>query len=360
MDNVEKLDFQALFRRLQHIAQPLLHSKKSRSVRGLLIMITALMFASSGISYYAAQKAGEVISKMQAQDINEWALAIGICLLLPVSLMAATVAFEFLRSKLAIDLFEWYATYLTRAWLLNPGVCARMATDDRIDNPEQVITQSLEDLLNILVGLSMAFVMYAFDTVMGMFQLYMNVPLLTLGALGWSLLGSGIVYLLARPLVALKRARQESDGDLRMALLAAREAATEALGQAQVGREEAKAIAALKPVIEARRRIMYTRRNVSLFAIPFNLWTAVLPPLMIAPFFFQQSPFYTPMAIGVVTTVGLAFVKAVTSMTMLVKEFDGITEGMSDIERVGTLMEAINEHIAAIQAEAKAAPLARK
>jgi ABC-type uncharacterized transport system fused permease/ATPase subunit len=339
MNNREDIEPHLVWHRLVRICQPYWRAQKKSAVT-LLVIATALMFGSSSISYFAGQMAGKAMTLMQRQDVNQWTIITVYCAALALSYMVSTVGFEYLRTKLANDSFEWTVTNLCQRWFHN-GVVAQAKKDERLKSPEQVMTQTVEDFFNGLVGLSMAFGSYLFDLIMGMIQLFVIAAILPLEAAAWSAVGIVIVYFVGRSLVTLNEQKGEKDGALRTVITNLNEADAD-LDEAQ---ELSQSLDALAQVMVVRRRMMIVNRNVSIFSYPFNQWTVILGTIVIAPFYFQHLFNGAPaMEIGVVTTVGLAFVKSVNSMTMLLQQFGGIAQWLGTIQRLGLFCEVLNEY----------------
>lgn len=173
------------------------------------------------------------------------------------------------------------------------------------------------------------------DLVMVTIQLCSIAQMLTITAFAWSLIGSVTVFLIGRPLMDLNFQRSKTDADLRMVLANASQCC-------ESSEEVEKATEALMTEMAVQRRMMYVNRNISFFIIPFNQLTPIIPILVIAPLFFNSA-----MEIGVVTTASLAFAKAVASMTMLVQQFTGVSQLFSNIKRLGTFCEVLDEYVAA-------------
>lgn len=326
-----KRDGKLALKRLWRIVKPYWVSEKRWSAFLVLAMVTALMFASSSLSVFAGKIAGQVTTSMQKEDLHQWSIVMAICALVPIILTLTTVSYEFLRTKLALDWRIWYSKYLFKQWYRS-GVNLKMRQDPHIDNPEQVMTQEVESLLNSVAGLALTFEAAMVDLIMVTIQLCTIAPVLTLTAFGWSVIGSVTVFLIGRPLINLNFQRSKTDADLRMVLVNAR-------NDAEPGQEIDKAVDALMAEMAVQRRMMCVNRNVSCFIIPFNQLTPIMPILVIAPLFFN-----TGMEIGTVITASIAFARSVASMTMLVQQFTGISQLFSNIKRLGTFCEVLDEY----------------
>jgi putative ATP-binding cassette transporter len=316
--------------------KPFWVSEKRWSAALLLLIVTALMFASSSLSVFAGRIAGQVTTAMQKHDLHQWSIVMGMCSLVPIILMVTTVTYEFLRTKLALDWRQWYSGFLFHKWY---QVHLKMRNDPRIDNPEQVMTQEVESLINTVGGLALTFEAAMVDLFMVVIPLCSIAVVLPVTAFAWSLIGSVTVFLIGRPLMNLNFQRSKTDADLRMTLANLRQGA-------ESGAEVDQSVQALLAEMAVLRRMMYVNRNVSIFLIPFNQLTPIIPILVIAPLFFNSG-----MEIGMVTTASIAFVRAVNSMTMLVQQFSGVSQLASSIKRVGRFCEVLDEYCDVRKAE---------
>lgn len=177
------------------------------------------------------------------------------------------------------------------------------------------------------------------DLIMVTIQLWSIAQVLTITAFAWSLIGSVAVFLIGRPLINLNFQRSKTDADLRMVLAKARK---DGECSEEVDKAVDKAVEAMMAEMAVLRRMMCVNRNTSFFIIPFNQLTPIIPILVIAPVFFSSG-----MEIGVVTTASIAFARAVASMTMLVQQFNGVSQLFSSIKRVGRFCEVLDEYCAA-------------
>lgn len=334
----EDMETHLAWQRVLLICRPYWRARKSQIIV-LTLAATALMFGSATISYFAGKIAGEATTLMQRQDIERWNVVIEIWAGIMLAYMVTTVGYEYLRTKLANDGFEVTVNNLVTRWYQR-GVFDKARCDERLKSPEHAMTQTIEDFFNGLVGLSMAAISYIFDLIMGSIQLFQIDKNLMLEAIAWSIMGVIVVTKIGHSLMALSENKSELDGAMRTAITNANEVDAE---EADVERE--KVLTSLSAVMDVRRRMLTVNRNVSAVTYPFNKWTEILGMVVMAPLFFQH--FFngaTPMEIGMVTTASLAFTKSVSSMTMFVQQFNGITNWLANVKRAGRLCEVINEY----------------
>ncbi len=338
MNSTEDMETHLACQRVGLICGPYWRENK-RQIVILTVLATALMFGSSTISYFAGQMAGEATTLMQRQDVGHWSNVVQVWAFVMIGYMITTVGYEYLRTKLANDAFQYTTANVFGRWF-RAGVFDKARSDARLKSPEHSMTQTIEDSFNGLVGLSMAAVTYCFDLIMGTIQLFKIDKYLVLEAIGWSIIGIVVVSSVGHSLVSLNERKGERDGALRTAITNANE-----VDAADVDAEREKVLACLSEVMTVRNRMMVVNRNVAGVTYPFNKWTEILGMVVMAPLFFQHLfNGATPMEIGVVTTASLAFAKSVSSMTMLVQQFGGIANWFATIKRAGVFCEVLNQY----------------
>lgn len=336
--STEDMETHLAWQRVVMLCGPYWHAQKKQIIV-MTVAATALMFGSASISYWAGKFAGQATSLMQRHDYEHWKFITEMWAVIMLVYMVTTVCYEYLRTRLANDGFQSTVSNLLSRWY-QPGVFDKARGDTRLKSPEQAMTQSVEDFFNGLVGLSMAAVSYFFDLIMGSIQLWEIDRYLLLEAIGWSVLGVVVVSYVGHSLIRLSESKGELDGAMRTAITNANE-----VDASEVGEEREKVLASLSAVMDVRQQMLLVNRNVASVTYPFNKWTEILGMALMAPLFFQHLfNGASPLEIGVVTTASLAFAKSVSSMTMLVQQFQGITNWLATIKRAGRLCEVISEY----------------
>ncbi|MBS2005304.1 MAG: hypothetical protein JST44_27580 [Cyanobacteria bacterium SZAS LIN-5] len=334
----EDMETHLAWQRVRLICGPYWHQRK-REIIVCTLAATALMFGSATIMYFAGKIAGEAMTLMQRQDYDKWKVATQLWVAIMLAYMVSTVAYEYLRTKLANDGFQLTVENVVRRWY-QPGIFDKARQNHRLKSPEAAMTQAFEDFFNGLVGLSMAAVSYLFDLIMGSIQLFEINKNLMIEAIAWSILGTVVVTYVGKSLIKLSNDKGELDGALRTAITNANE-----VDPSEAEEEREKVLVSLSAVMEVRNRMLSVNRNVSAVTYPFNKWTEILGMVVMAPLFFQHLfNGATPMEIGAVTTASLAFSKSVSSMTMFVQQFNGITSWLSNIKRAGVFCEVLEEY----------------
>ncbi len=360
--------------RLRLMWQPFWKENKRRSTITIGVIV-ALMISMSALYYFAAQVAGEGVSSwfglpevpgvtdsMQRHYRDRWWTAIWIAIGVACLIAPVVAQNNFVRNNWIVNWFEWFSHYLTNI-ALSHGIWAKLKANKRVDNPEQILDQSVENMISGIIGLSLAAVLAMIDVIFGFWSLSQTVAWeVLLAAVVWSVLGSVAVPLTGRPLVTLKGRLQQVDADYRKALANVGNEAESVSSQTEkeVAAEKERREIALKlsKRVEVRRDIIRCRRRVDFATLLFSLLTALLPIFILGAYYYFTytclSATACPAAIdknamelGTVTTAAGVFVKLVSSLTMFVVNFEGFTDLLANIERVGVFYEVLEEYQAA-------------
>jgi putative ATP-binding cassette transporter len=325
-------EYRETAKQLYRILKPFQTSKNRWIVATIFAVSIVLTFASSEINCGIGKVSGHVISAIQKQDNATLRSELVYMLELPFMLMLSQAGGDFLRTKIALDLYEWLSLHALQK-VIKGDIASKLRSDIRIDNPGQILTQELESLINTAIGLGSAIITAVVDLIVFSMQLCGIVYLLPVVAIGWALLGTIGGIVIACPLVALNKRKSKTDATLRQVIERASDPDTEAPKELECAQK------ALAKKMIVCRRLMYANRNVSLAVIPFNQLTPVIGMLVITWIFVPSM-----MEIGVVTTAIFAFGKAVNSLTIVVQQIAGFTSLAASVQRVGVLWDVIDEY----------------
>lgn len=330
--------------RLWRLLKPFwLLSDKKWQAAAMLAVSTSLNFVTAYLVVLAGKLSGDAITQMQLQQESAWLMVVGVYASLTLALTPSNCVADFLRTRLALTWYQWSSRHLFAKAFRYGGLLPIVSRDPRIDNAGQILTQENESFINTFVGLLMEFIAASIRGLMLLVQLYFIAYQLSIAAFVWSLIGSIVVFLIGRSLAALTAEQSQTDASLRKQLEDA--ADLDPSASTSASDSQSKADRALQAKMAVLWRQMWVNLRISLVNVPFKHLTAIVPIVVIGPFYFHSL-----MEIGTVTTAVYAFGLAVDSATMFVKQFTGFSSLAANVTRLGTLVEVLDEYIAIAQA----------
>lgn len=323
--------------RFVKVARPFFHSEVRWRALVLLGLLIALLFAVSGLNVvnsFVGRDFMTAIARCHEADFKVLGL-----LYAAVFVLSAIVAafYRYTEERLGLLWRQWLTNHLTGRYLEKHAFYHLQGRGD-IDNPDQRIAEDIRTftattLSFVLVLFNAAITLFAFSGI-----LWSITPWLFLAALGYAALGSILTILLGRRLVGLNVLRLKQEADLRFELIRIRENAEpvallrgEKHGNTQVR-------TCLQAMVDNLRNIIAITRNVTFFSGGYNYLTKLIPLLIVAPLFIHGT-----IEFGAVTQAEMAFAHVLGAFSLIVTQFERISGFAADIERLGSITEAIDE-----------------
>jgi len=348
------------WRRLIKVGKPFWTSEKKWSALGRLALILVLMFANSYLGAYLVQTTGHFMTAVEARNMSDFwhYLMIWVGLIL-VAVPIVQTYYAMHRTQLALEWRSWMSTnVLFHAYLSNFAYLKLLGRKD-IDNPDQRMTADVDSFCNTSVGLFISVLDSITTICMYSYVLWTLMPGLPISVFGWtaassllvlwlcklilpflvgvfSMIGNVAVLYIGRDLPAINFDLSESEASLRFNLAETRrEAETVAFARGeQIA--ELQAAQGLKRVIGTLFRMMYLYRNLGFFTNPYNMLVPIIPTALMGYMYTQGM-----VPLGTITAAAGAFMAVYGGATLLMGQFGGIMGYATTINRVGTLMDAL-------------------
>ncbi len=323
--------------RFWRVARPFFRSEVRGWALGLLGLLIALLFAVSGLNVVNSFVGRDFMTAIAERNGSGFhtlgALYVGVFVL---STIVATF-YRYVEERLGLLWREWLTKNLTDRYLARNAYYHLQGRGD-IDNPDQRIAEDVRTftattLSFLLILLNAAITLCAFCGI-----LWSITPWLLVGAAGYACIGSVLTLLLGRRLVKLNVLRLKQEADLRFELIRIRENAEpmallrgEAHGNARVRSR-------LQEMMDTFKTIIGINRNLGFFKNGYDYLTQLIPLLIVAPLFIAGQ-----IEFGAVTQAAMAFGHVLGAFSVIVTQFQPISGFAADIERLGSITEAIEE-----------------
>lgn len=343
-----------VLRRFARLAGPFLGREgtlRSRSTAALLLALTLLQI---GIQVGFNLWNRDFFNALEARDRDAFLFQMLVFAGLAISSMAVAIYQLYVKQLLQLAWRDWLTRKLVATWLADARhYQLGYVMGEGAENPDQRIAEdarvATEAAVDFAIGILNAVLMFVIFigllwTLSGPLRLVLAgtevvIPgYMVWAALFYAVVGSGLTYLMGRPLVDLNVRRTGAEADFRFALTRLRES-SESIALIKGEADEAKSLVnafrrvavTVKGVMRGQRRLMWLTSGYAMVAMVF-------PTLVASPQYFA----------GVITLGGLmqiagAFQQVQIALSWFVDNFPRIAEWRSAVQRILALQEAIED-----------------
>lgn len=326
------------WKRLYKIGKPFWVSEMKWVALAHLGALLLLLFVNAQLAKYASVVAGRFMTAFEKRhqvdfDHNMW-LWVGLLVLV---IPPFQIAYGTVRTRLALTWRQWMSTEMFQGYLTN-RTYLWMIRNPHVDNPDQRMAQDPDSFANTSVGLFFAVVdSLTYGIIFSMVLWHLS-PMLTVTVFVYALVGSIAVVYIGRSMPSLNFMQMKTEADLRFTLAEARR---EAVSVAMYRAESIvfkQATTRLGLVITTLKSIMWANVRLQLFTNPFNALVPLIPAYFVAPLYFRHQVEW-----GHFTQATIAFGVVFGAATILIGQFNGISNFVAIINRLGSFREAVEE-----------------
>ncbi|MBV8881323.1 MAG: ABC transporter ATP-binding protein/permease [Planctomycetaceae bacterium] len=252
---------------------------------------------------------------------------------------AAEVFLRYTEETLGLTWREWLSRWTVRHYLRPPvyqRLSDRLIAEGEIPNPDERIAEDIRSFTTVslsilLLSLNGTFTIVAFSGV-----LWSISPRLFVVGVLYAVMGSVLAYAWGKPLVKLNEVQLDQEANFRADLIHVREHA-DALA---MSRREDVVLRRLLGRVEGwatnLRRIIRVNRNLGFCVTGYRYLIQILPALIVAPLFIRGD-----VEFGVITQAAMAFAQLVGAFSLLINQFQPISNYAAVVQRLGVLDEGI-------------------
>ncbi len=268
-------------------------------------------------------------------------------------LLALTVAQTFLQERLKLRLREWIARHLLVAWLQPMRVYQLSFAGPYGRNPDQRLQEDTRLLGDLSADLGCGLV-YSLLQIMAfvgvLWALSAQVAFDVAGhhvaipgymvwcAVAYALTGSGLTWLVGRPLIALNAERYAREAEFRFALVRVNESGESIALHGGEEDEHRHLGGSLEAVIDTMRRISSSLAHLTWITAGTGWLSLVVPILVAAPAYFGGT-----LSLGGLIMVAGAFSQVQWAMRWFVDNFSRLADWRAAIHRVARFREVLDD-----------------
>src|SRR5664279_950686 len=342
-----------LARDLTLFARVLRRAEGGRWVMAIFVASTAVTIANMFGQVALNDWNGRFFDAVGRKDLSGFVHDLWTFLAIIAVLLALTVAQTFLQERLKFRLREWITRHLLVEWLKPLRVYQLSFAGQYGRNPDQRIQEDTRLLGDYSADLGCGIVysllqIVAFVGVL--WALSAQVTFQVAGydiaipgymvwcALAYALIGSGLTWLVGRPLIALNGERYAREAEFRFALVRVNESGESIALHSGEKDEHRHLEAALAAVVDVMRRISTSLAQLTWITSGTGWLSLVVPILVAAPAYFGGA-----LTLGGLIMVAGAFAQVQGAMRWFVDNFSRLADWRAAIHRVARFREALDD-----------------
>lgn len=295
---------------------------------------------------------GEFFDAVGRKDLSAFVHFLWTFVVIIAVLLALTVAQTFLQERLKYRLREWVSRHLLAEWLKPMRVYQLNFAGPQGHNPDQRIqedTRLLGDytadlgcgiVYSLLQIIAFVGVLWALSAQVTFQVAGYNIAIpgyMVWCALAYALIGSGLTWLVGRPLIALNGERYAREAEFRFALVRVNESGESIALHGGEKDEHRHLEAALAAVVDTMRRISTSLAQLTWITSGTGWLSLVVPILVAAPAYFGGA-----LTIGGLIMVAGAFAQVQGAMRWFVDNFSRLADWRAAVHRVARFREALD------------------
>jgi putative ATP-binding cassette transporter len=347
-----------LSRDLALFARVLRHARGGRRVMAIFAATIVVTMGNMVGQVWLNEWNGRFFDALGRRELTEFLLLLWTFLIIIAVLLALTVTQTFLQERLKLRLRDWIARHLLGA-LMKPMRLYQLSFAGPYGrNPDQRLqedTRLLGDLTADL-GCGLVYSLLQITAFVGvLWALSAQVAFEVAGyhvaipgymvwcAIAYALCGSGLTWLVGRPLIALNAERYLREAEFRFALVRVNESGESIALHGGEDDEHRHLGVSLAAVIDTMRRISSSLAHLTWITAGTGWLSIVVPVLVAAPAYFGGS-----LSLGGLIMVAGAFSQVQWAMRWFVDNFSRLADWRAAIHRVARFREAL-DHLPAVE-----------
>src|SRR5664279_4684752 len=356
-----------LARDLTLFARVLRRAEGGRHVVAIFVASTAVTIANMFGQVRLNEWNGQFFDAVGRKDLSGFVHDLWTFLVIIAVLLALTVANTFLQERLKFRLREWITRHLLVEWLKPLRVYQLSFAGEYGHNPDQRIQEDTRLLGDYTADLGCGIVysllqIVAFVGVLWALSAQVTFQLagydiaipgyMVWCALAYASIGSGLTWLVGRPLIALNGERYAREAEFRFALVRVNESGESIALHGGEKDEQRHLEAALAAVVDTMRRISSSLAHLTWITSGTGWLSLVVPILVAAPAYFGGS-----LTLGGLIMVAGAFTQVQGAMRWFVDNFSSLADWRAAIYRVARFREALDLSLIHISEPTRRTPI---
>ena len=295
--------------------------------------MAALNLGVVGMQAIFSYVSRDLMNTLQVKDAARFyhlLLLFGLWIVLFVPIAAF---YPYLTGLLAIDWREWMTESLVGS-MLRRNTLYRIMRDHTVDNPDQRISEDVNSFTSGALNYSMTVLQAVVTAATFLVILWEISRWLAVCLIGYALIGTWGAIVIGRRLVSINFHQQRFEADYRFGLVHARDNA-EAIALYNGGRDETNQLhSRFASVVKNFRLLILWQRHLTFFTAAYDNAAGLVPYFALAGAYFAGR-----FALGEFTQAAYAFTVLQSSLSLVVDQFQGLTDYASVVNRLAAFEE---------------------
>jgi vitamin B12/bleomycin/antimicrobial peptide transport system ATP-binding/permease protein len=344
---------EGFMRRFGRLAALYFNGEEKRRARLLAAGVLVLTLIQIGIQVRFNIWNRDFFNALESRDRAAFFGQMGLFLVLAGSSMAVAVFQLYVRQLLQLHWRRWLVFRLQRRWLEGGRHYQLNFLPDAADNPDQRMSENTRWATAMAVDMAVGVITSVLMLVSFVGILWtLSGPLhvafganefdipgyMVWAALLYAGIGSGLTWLIGRPMVDANIRRNQAESDHRFALVRLREN-SEGVALIRGERDEDRGLrGAFEHVVAVMKDLMRSERNLMWLTSAYGMLLTVFPILVASPRYFAGA-----ITLGVLMQIASAFGEVTRALNWFVDNFPRIADWRSHVERVIELEDTLDD-----------------
>jgi len=322
--------------RFLEMMRSLIKSEVGAKAKALFIVLILFLFGINALNVVNSYVGRDFMTAIEHQNMSGFLryalLYIGVF----AASTVAAVLYRYAEERLGLLWRKWLTERAIIRYLDNKTYF-RLHDAGDLPNPDQRIAEDIRSLTSttlsfVLMFLNASFTVVAFSGVMWTIS-----PLLFVVAVAYAALGSFLTIYLGKPLIRLNYDQLDKEANFRARLVHVGENAASIALLRREGRLKARLLDRLDQLTANFQHIIQINRNLGYFTTGYNYLIQIIPALVVAPLFINGKAEF-----GVISQSAMAFGHLLGAFSLIVTQFQSISNYTAVIARLGGLREAMD------------------
>ncbi|SDA99385.1 SbmA/BacA-like family transporter [Sinorhizobium sp. NFACC03] len=307
---------------------------KAKWMFAALVALLCGLNALNVVNNYVGRNFMTAIAERQMAEFIRQAIFY-ICVFAALTIVG--VITRFTEERLAL-VWRKFLTQRAVNMYLADGTYYRLDVSGRLAHPDQRIAEDIQaftvtTLSYVIMLFSSSLTVVSFSGV-----LWSISPFLFGVAVLYAACGSYMTIVLGRPLIGLNYDRLDKEASFRSSLIHVRENAESVLITRSEEQQRTRLLERIDELVANIISITAVNRNLGFFTGGYNWMIQIIPDLIIAPAFMRGE-----IEFGVITQAGAAFAMLVGAFSLIIRQFNSISNFVAVVSRLSSLLEAIEQ-----------------
>jgi len=335
-----------LWKRFWEIARMYWFSEEKWQARGVLALLLVLLFGFTALNVILNFVGRDFMTALAEKNLPEFNKALLLYLGAFVLATPVSVFYSFIRKKLGINWRLWLTTHFLGKYFANRAYY-HVNDDKTIDNPDQRIAQDISSFTVTSLGF-LSILFFSLVQLISFIGILWTISMtLVLVLLAYALVGTIVTMFFGKRLINLNFQQLRREADFRYGLVHVRDNVESIAFYRGEDREKNQVMERLREAIANLRMLIGWERNLEFFTKGYEYLILVLPIVVMAPLYFSGQ-----IKFGVVTQAESAFVQVLGALSIIVSQFEQLSNFAAGITRLETFATALDQPAAKATATA--------